>query len=56
MGRWDDIFILLSSKDIDGGEVALGMSVLSSLGSRYGTDLKLITIITINYIVLNFPI
>ncbi len=39
VGGWDDIFVLLSSEDIDGGEVALSVTVLASLGSGDGSDL-----------------
>jgi len=40
VGGRNDILVLLTSEDINGGEVALGMSVLASLGSGHGTHLN----------------
>jgi hypothetical protein len=39
VGGRNDIFVLLASEDINGSEVALGVSVLSSLGGGDGRDL-----------------
>jgi hypothetical protein len=39
VGGGNDIFVLLASEDIDGGEVALGVTVLASLGGRHSTHL-----------------
>jgi hypothetical protein len=39
VSRRDNIFVLLSSENINGSEVALGMAVLSGLGGRNSTDL-----------------
>jgi len=36
MGGGNHIFQLLSSKDIGGGEIALGVTMLSGLGDRDG--------------------
>ena len=42
MGGWHNVFVLLIGKNINGGEVALGVAVLSSLGGGHINDLKLI--------------
>ena len=39
VGGRNDILVLLAGEDIDGGEVALGVSVLASLGGRHGSHL-----------------
>lgn len=39
VGGGNDIFVLLSSEDIDGREVALRVAVLSGLGGRHGSHL-----------------
>lgn len=39
VGGWDNIFVLLTSEDIDGSEVTLGVTVLTSLGGRDGSNL-----------------
>ena len=35
----NDIFVFLASEDVNGSEIALGVSVLSSLGDGDVTDL-----------------
>lgn len=39
VGGRDDIFVLLASENIDGGEVALGVTVLASLGGGHVSHL-----------------
>jgi hypothetical protein len=39
VGGRDDILILLASENINSGEIALGVTVLASLGSRDGRNL-----------------
>jgi hypothetical protein len=41
VGRGDDVLVLLAGEDINGSEVTLGVSVLSSLGGRHGRDLQI---------------
>jgi hypothetical protein len=41
VGPGDDVLVLLAGEDINGSEVTLGVSVLSSLGGRHGRDLQI---------------
>ena len=40
VGRRNDILVLLSGEDINGREVALGVTVLASLGGRHSGNLS----------------
>jgi hypothetical protein len=40
VGGGNDILILLAGEDVDSGKVALGVTVLASLGGRHGRNLK----------------
>ena len=41
MGRWNDILIFFASENVNGGEIALGVSVFPGLGDGDVTHLHM---------------